>query len=214
MENPRFDQPAHEPITTSAPPLLLFLYTLGLRLYALLLPLVARFVPKAALWVRGQRDLLPRIREALQNETAPLVWFHCASLGEFEQGRPLMEAYLQQHPAHQIVLTFFSASGYEVRKNWPGAAYVFYLPLDTAAHAQAFVAAVRPRLAVFVKYEFWHYYLVELQRQQVPTICVSAIFWPKQVYFQPWGGFHRRMLRRFTASQRIMVRVAPLWSCT
>ncbi|MDF7811276.1 glycosyltransferase N-terminal domain-containing protein [Hymenobacter sp. YC55] len=175
-----------------------FLYILSLHLYALLLRLVSPFVPKAALWVQGQRTLLPRIQQALQAETAPLAWFHCASLGEFEQGRPLMEAYAQQYPSHKIVLTFFSASGYEVRKNWPGAAYVFYLPLDTADNARLFLAAVRPRLAVFVKYEFWHYFLTELERQRVPTICVSAIFWPKQVYFRPWGGFHRQMLRKFT----------------
>jgi 3-deoxy-D-manno-octulosonic-acid transferase len=109
-----------------------------------------------------------------------------------------MEAYAQQYPSHKIVLTFFSSSGYEVRKNWPGAAYVFYLPLDTAHNARVFVQAVRPRLAVFVKYEFWHYYLAELKRQQVPSICVAAIFWPKQVYFQPWGGLYRRMLRNLT----------------
>lgn len=160
--------------------------------------LAAPFVPKAAQWVQGRRNLLPHIQQALRSETAPLAWFHCASLGEFEQGRPLIEAYSQQHPDHKIVLTFFSPSGYEVRKNWPGAAYVFYLPLDTAAHARTFLEAVRPRLAVFVKYEFWHYFLAELKRRQVPTICVSAIFRPEQVFFQPWGGFYRRMLRSFT----------------
>lgn len=177
---------------------MLFLYTLALRLYALLLRLAAPLVPKAAQWVQGRHNLLPHIQQALRHETAPLVWFHCASLGEFEQGRPLIEAYSQQHPTHKVVLTFFSPSGYEVRKNWPGAAYVFYLPLDTAANARAFLAAVRPRLAVFVKYEFWHYFLAELKQRQVPTICVSAIFRPEQVFFKPWGGFHRRMLRNFT----------------
>lgn len=177
---------------------MLFLYTLALRLYALLLQLAAPFVPKAAQWVQGRRNLLPHIQQALHSETAPLVWFHCASLGEFEQGRPLIEAYSQHHPSHKIVLTFFSPSGYEVRKKWPGASYVFYLPLDTAANARNFLEAVRPRLAVFVKYEFWHYFLAELKRRQVPTICVSAIFRPEQVFFKPWGGFYRRMLRNFT----------------
>ncbi|QNH60624.1 3-deoxy-D-manno-octulosonic acid transferase [Hymenobacter sediminicola] len=175
-----------------------FLYSIALRLYALLLQLLTPFVPKAAQWVAGRQGLLPRIQAALQHETAPLAWFHCASLGEFEQGRPLIEAYATRYPDHKIVLTFFSPSGYEVRKNWPGAAYVFYLPLDTAANAQAFVAAVKPRLAVFVKYEFWYHFLTELQRRQVPTICVSAIFRPEQVFFQPWGGFFRQILSRFT----------------
>ncbi|UYZ64354.1 3-deoxy-D-manno-octulosonic acid transferase [Hymenobacter weizhouensis] len=175
-----------------------FLYSFGLHLYALLLRLAAPFVPKAAQWVQGRRGLLPRVQEALRAETAPLVWFHCASLGEFEQGRPLMEAYAARYPGHKIVLTFFSPSGYEVRHNWPGAAYVFYLPLDTATNARAFVDAVRPRLAVFVKYEFWYYLLTELHRRQVPTVCVSAIFRPEQVFFRPWGGFFRQMLGRFT----------------
>ncbi|RSK34528.1 3-deoxy-D-manno-octulosonic acid transferase [Hymenobacter metallilatus] len=175
-----------------------FLYTIGLHLYALLLRLAAPFAPKAAQWTAGRRGLLAHIRAALAAETAPLVWFHCASLGEFEQGRPLMEAYAAQYPGHKIVLTFFSPSGYEVRRNWPGAAYVFYLPLDTAANARAFLDAVQPQLAVFVKYEFWYHFLTELAGQQVPTICVSAIFRPDQVFFRPWGGFFRRTLSRFT----------------
>ncbi|MFD2783993.1 3-deoxy-D-manno-octulosonic acid transferase [Hymenobacter rubripertinctus] len=175
-----------------------FLYSLGLHLYAWLLRLLAPFVPKAARWTAGRQGLLGRIQGELRPETAPLVWFHCASLGEFEQGRPLMEAYLADHPDHKLVLTFFSPSGYEVRHNWPGAAYVFYLPLDTAAHAHAFLDAVRPELAVFVKYEFWYYFLTELHRRQIPTICVSAIFRADQVFFQPWGGFFRRILGCFT----------------
>ncbi|WP_245815282.1 3-deoxy-D-manno-octulosonic acid transferase [Hymenobacter gelipurpurascens] len=169
-----------------------------MRAYALLLQLVAPFVPKAARWVEGRRGLLGYIREALRHETAPLAWFHCASLGEFEQGRPLMEAYAAQYPQHKIVLTFFSPSGYEVRKNWAGAAYVFYLPLDTAYNARTFLDAVQPRLAVFVKYEFWYYFLSELKRRQIPTISVSAIFRPEQNFFKPWGGFFRRILGNFT----------------
>ncbi|TGE28879.1 3-deoxy-D-manno-octulosonic acid transferase [Hymenobacter metallicola] len=175
-----------------------FLYTIGLHLYALLLRLVAPFVPKAEQWIAGRRGLLEHIRTTLHDDPAPRVWFHCASLGEFEQGRPLMEAYAQQHPQHKIVLTFFSPSGYAVRHNWPGADYVFYLPLDTRDNAQEFLDAVQPQLAVFVKYEFWYYLLDGLRRRRVPTICVSAIFRPGQVFFQPWGGFYRRMLQCFT----------------
>ncbi|WP_400191155.1 3-deoxy-D-manno-octulosonic acid transferase [Hymenobacter sp. B81] len=155
-------------------------------------------MPKARLWTAGRRNLLPRVAQQLAGDTAPRVWFHCASLGEFEQGRPLMEAYRRQYPGHRIVLTFFSPSGYEVRRQWPGADYVFYLPLDTAANARAFVAAVQPRLAVFVKYEFWYHHLSELRRRGVPVICVSAIFRPQQVFFKPWGGFFRRILRQFS----------------
>ncbi|MBG8553630.1 3-deoxy-D-manno-octulosonic acid transferase [Hymenobacter guriensis] len=174
------------------------LYSIALHLYALLLRLVAPFVPKAAQWLAGRQELLPRIQAALRAEKAPLAWFHCASLGEFEQGRPLMEAYTSRHPGHKLVLTFFSPSGYEVRKNWPGADYVFYLPLDTADNARLFLDAVRPRLAVFVKYEFWYHFLHELRERQIPAICVSAIFRPEQTFFQPWGGFFRRILGSFT----------------
>ncbi|GAA3926759.1 3-deoxy-D-manno-octulosonic acid transferase [Hymenobacter algoricola] len=177
---------------------MLFLYNIGLWLYALLLRLLAPWVPKAAQWTAGRRGLLAHIRQTLLAETAPRVWFHCASLGEFEQGRPLLEAYRQQYPGHKLVLTFFSPSGYEICQGWPGADYIFYLPLDTAAHARAFLDAVQPRLVVFVKYEFWYHFLTELHRRRVPTICVSAIFRPGQAFFKPWGGLFRRMLGSFT----------------
>ncbi|MFD1467216.1 3-deoxy-D-manno-octulosonic acid transferase [Hymenobacter caeli] len=173
------------------------LYDLALFFYALLLRLAAPFVPKAAAWVAGRRGLLPRISAALATDPAPRVWFHCASLGEFEQGRPLMEAYRRAHPGTKIVLTFFSPSGYEVRRSWPGADYVFYLPLDTRAHARAFLAAVQPRLAVFVKYEFWYHFLAETRRSEAPAVVVSAIFRPEQVFFKPWGNFFREILGQF-----------------
>ncbi|AMJ65471.1 3-deoxy-D-manno-octulosonic acid transferase [Hymenobacter sp. PAMC 26628] len=170
------------------------LYDFALFCYALLLRLAAPFVPKAAAWVAGRRGLLPRIGAALAADGAPRVWFHCASLGEFEQGRPLMTAYRRAHPGTKIVLTFFSPSGYTVRQDWPGADYVFYLPLDTRANARAFLNAVRPQLAVFVKYEFWYHFLTETRRRGVPAVVVSAIFRPEQVFFKPWGGFFRRIL--------------------
>ena len=176
---------------------MLFLYDTALGLYGLLLRLLAPFVPKAAAWVAGRRGLLAHIRHTLGPETAPRVWFHCASLGEFEQGRPLLEAYRRAHPGTKLVLTFFSPSGYEIRKDWPGADYVFYLPLDTRANARAFLDAVQPRLAVFVKYEFWYHFLNEAHRRQIPAVVVSAIFRPDQVFFKPWGGFFRRILTRF-----------------
>ena len=176
---------------------MLFLYDTALGLYGLLLRLLAPFVPKAAAWVVGRRGLLAHIRRTLGPETAPRVWFHCASLGEFEQGRPLLEAYRRAHPGTKLVLTFFSPSGYEIRKDWPGADYVFYLPLDTRANARAFLDAVQPRLAVFVKYEFWYHFLNEAHRRRIPAVVVSAIFRPDQVFFKPWGGFFRRILTRF-----------------
>ena len=170
------------------------LYDFALFCYALLLRLAAPFVPKAAAWVAGRRELLPRIDAALAADGAPRVWYHCASLGEFEQGRPLMEAYRRAHPGTKIVLTFFSPSGYAVRKDWPGADYIFYLPLDTRANARAFLDAVQPQLAVFVKYEFWYHFLTETRRLGVPAVVVSAIFRPEQMFFKPWGGFFRGIL--------------------
>ncbi|GAA4006430.1 glycosyltransferase N-terminal domain-containing protein [Hymenobacter fastidiosus] len=177
---------------------MLFLYNTSLWLYALLLRLVAPFVPKAAQWTNGRHGLLQQIEHALRHENGPRAWFHCASLGEFEQGRPLLEAFRQQHPQYKIVLTFFSPSGYEIRKSWPGADYIFYLPLDTASSARAFLDAVQPELTVFVKYEFWYHFLTELHRRRVATICVSAIFRPEQAFFKPWGGLFRQILGRFT----------------
>ncbi|MBD2767772.1 3-deoxy-D-manno-octulosonic acid transferase [Hymenobacter sp. BT664] len=177
---------------------MLLLYDIALRLYGLLLRLLAPFVPKAAAWVAGRRGLLAHIRHTLGADPAPRVWFHCASLGEFEQGRPLLEAYRQAHPGTKVVLTFFSPSGYEIRKNWPGADFIFYLPLDTRGNAQAFLETVQPRLVVFVKYEFWYHFLSEAQQRGIPTIIVSAIFRADQVFFRPWGAFFRRILTRFT----------------
>jgi len=176
---------------------LLFLYDIVLSLYGLLLRLLAPFMPKAAAWVAGRRGLLAHIRHTIGTDAAPRVWFHCASLGEFEQGRPLIDAYRQAYPGTKVVLTFFSPSGYEVRRNWPGADYIFYLPLDTRANARAFLDAVRPRLVVFVKYEFWYHFLSEAFERRIPAVVVSAIFRPEQVFFKPWGGFFRRILGRF-----------------
>ena len=167
-------------------------------LYGLLLRLAAPFVPKAAAWVAGRRGLLAHIDQTLAADPAPRLWMHCASLGEFEQGRPLLESLRRRYPDHKLVLTFFSPSGYVVRRDWPGADYVFYLPLDSAGNARRFVAAVRPRLAIFVKYEFWYFYLRELRRQGCPAVAVAAIFRPDQIYFRPWGGFFRRILGQLT----------------
>ncbi|AKQ46273.1 3-deoxy-D-manno-octulosonic acid transferase [Rufibacter radiotolerans] len=174
------------------------LYEVGIRAYGLGVRLAAPFVPKAALWVKGRKDIFQEIREKLKGNTAPLAWFHCASLGEFEQGRPLMEAFKEKFPDFKIVLTFFSPSGYEVRKNYPGADFIFYLPLDTDHNARCFVSLVKPKLAVFVKYEFWHHYTKALRKRHIPMFSVSAIFRPNQVYFRKGGGFYRRILERFS----------------
>lgn len=153
---------------------------------------------KAQKWLAGRKGLLANIRLAMETNQAPVAWFHCASLGEFEQARPVIESFKQHFPAYKIFLTFFSPSGYEVRKNYPVADYVFYLPLDTPANARQFVQSVKPRIALFAKYEFWRGYLRELQRNKIPAISFSAIFRPNQLFFKSYGGFYRNLLRTFS----------------
>ncbi|QCR25082.1 3-deoxy-D-manno-octulosonic acid transferase [Pontibacter sp. SGAir0037] len=147
--------------------------------------------------LEGRKQQFERIEQALQHNQAPIAWFHCASLGEFEQGRPVIEAFREAFPTYKVFLTFFSPSGYEIRKNYPGADYIFYLPLDSASNASQFLETVRPKLAVFVKYEFWHYYLQALHQRHIPALSVSAIFRPDQVFFKSYGGFYRNILRNF-----------------
>lgn len=174
------------------------LYDIGLRAYAAGLALVAPFNQKAKLMRQGRVRQFEKLREAMQGNHAPVVWFHCASLGEFEQGRPVIEAFREAFPEYKILLTFFSPSGYEVRKNYGGADYVLYLPLESAGNAKKFMELVQPKLAVFIKYEFWHYYLQALHQRHIPVLSVSAIFLPHYVFFKPYGEFNRAMLRNFT----------------
>lgn len=177
----------------------LFLYNLGLWIYRQLIWLVAPLQPKAAHWVRGRRQWTVRLRAALANNPDPVLWMHCASLGEFEQGRPVLESLRRRHGERlRLLLTFFSPSGYDVRQSWPGVDWVFYLPLDSAYAAPKFLDIVRPATAIFVKYEFWHYYLHTLHERRIPTFLIAAALRPEQVFFRPWGGFFRRMLHTFT----------------
>lgn len=144
----------------------------------------------------GQRETFDRISKAIRPDDRP-VWIHAASLGEFEQGRPLIERIRREYPGRKIVLTFFSPSGYEVRCNYPQVDVVAYLPFDTPGNASRLVELINPAAAIFVKYEFWGNYLEALQRRHIPTYIISAIFRPEQVFFKPWGGIFRNMLRRF-----------------
>lgn len=175
-----------------------WLYTLGMGGYKAALTLAAPLHPKAKKMLEGREQLLERIRLAMEKNTRPVAWFHCASLGEFEQGRPVIEAFRESYPDYKIFLTFFSPSGYEIRKNYGGADWIFYLPLDSHTNARAFLASVKPTLAVFVKYEFWYYYLHELHTRRIPTLLISAIFRKDQLFFKPQGGFYRQMLGYFT----------------
>ena len=173
------------------------LYEWLIRLMTTGLQLAALFHPKARKWVSGRKDWRTRYAAAFKKKDR-VLWVHAASLGEFEQGRPLIEAFRESFPGWQIVLTFFSPSGYEIRKNYPLADFVCYLPVDTRRNVCDFLDLIRPDAAVFVKYEFWANYLFELKRRNTPTLLVSALFRPEQPFFQWYGGFWRRMLGCFT----------------
>lgn len=133
----------------------------------------------------------------LKNESRPRIWMHCASLGEFEQGRPVLEGLRARYPQYCFVLTFFSPSGYEVRKNYDGADYVFYLPADGRERAEKFIDLIQPQLVLWVKYDYWYYYLVSLQKKDIPVLLISAHFRKNQPFFHWYGGLHRRMLQTF-----------------
>lgn len=173
------------------------IYYLAIKTYHLMVGLVAPFNQKAGFFITGRKGLFRDLQHATGHWQRS-VWFHCASLGEFEQGRPLMEAFREKHPEVKILLTFFSPSGYQVRKNYPGADYVTYLPVDTPAHARRFVRIVRPEQVFFIKYEYWYFFLHELRRKKIPIYLVSAIFRKEQAFFKWYGAWLRRMLGYFT----------------
>ncbi len=174
-----------------------FLYNIGIRTYTLAIRLASPFNEKAALWIKGRKNIQKKI-STVNKGSHRLVWFHAASLGEFEQGRPVMEALKKEQPDTRILLTFFSPSGYEIRKNYAGADYIYYLPADTPRNARHFIESVQPDAAVFVKYEYWYNYLNQLNKRHIPTYLISAIFRKEQPFFKTWGGLHRKMLHFFT----------------
>jgi 3-deoxy-D-manno-octulosonic-acid transferase len=178
--------------------IMVFFYTLGISFIRFSYWLAAAINPKARAFRTGRRDQRKKLRSTFPlNSTAQLVWFHCASLGEFEQGRPVIEALKQWNPSVKILLTFFSPSGYEVRKNYEGADFIFYLPWDTHTNARWFAENIRPALAVFVKYEFWYHYATELHRKKIPLVSISSIFRPEQPFFQSYGVLFRTILKSF-----------------
>ncbi len=154
--------------------------------------------PKARLWINGRINIFGLLEEKIPPKERPVIWVHCASLGEFEQGRPLIEKLKLKYPDVFILLTFFSPSGYDVRKNYQGADLVAYLPMDGKKNAQKFIELVHPTLAIFVKYESWFHYLKTLKSNNIPTLLIAAIFKPQQNYFGILGGFLRQMLEYYT----------------
>ncbi|MBZ5859167.1 3-deoxy-D-manno-octulosonic acid transferase [Flavihumibacter profundi] len=176
----------------------LLLYNLFLLVYRSALHLAAIFNPKARLWVDGRKNWQNALKVALGKKTGPIVWMHCASLGEFEQGRPLLEFIRSIYPGHTILVTFFSPSGYEIRKNYPGADITCYLPLDGARTARKFIEMVQPVLVLWIRYEFWYYYLHRLKALKVPVLLVSGLFRGTEPFFHWYGKLHRYMLSCFT----------------
>lgn len=172
------------------------MYTIAIYLYALAVRLASLTNRKARLMIKGHRKTWRTLRDHAK-ERQHYVWFHAASLGEFEQGRPLMERLRREHPEKRILLTFFSPSGYEVRKDYAGADLVCYLPFDTPLNARRFVRLVQPEKAFFIKYEFWHHYIDELHRAGVPVYSVSSIFRNDQIFFRPYGRGYARVLHHF-----------------
>lgn len=175
------------------------LYNLSISIYSLLIKLASPFNLKASQINKGRQRVFKELSSRV-NHQRPVIWVHCASLGEFEQGRPLIEAIKKEHPHYRILLTFFSPSGYEIRKNYELADTVCYLPADTRRNARKLIGLVNPEKVFFVKYEFWFHYIKELKKRNIPLYIVSAIFRSNQLFFKnsPWGKWYREMLFGFT----------------
>ena len=173
-----------------------FLYNLLIHLSAVIVQLLSFFKPKMALFVNGRKDVFKILQQSI-SDSDQTIWFHAASLGEYEQGLPVIEAIKKQFPFHKIVLTFFSPSGYEVRKNNTVADVTVYLPLDTKKNAQEFLRLTHPELVFIIKYEYWPNYLAELKKQEVKTYLISGILRENQVFFKWYGGFYREALKTF-----------------
>lgn len=191
----------------------MWFYNLCIVVYAMIIRLASPYYSKARLWRSGRKDMFARMRCVI-GDTKGIVWIHVASLGDFEQGRPLVDYIKTNYPEHKILLTFFSPSGYEVRKDYPNADYVFYLPADTRSNVRTFLDIVRPEIAIFVKYEFWLNMLAELRERGVRTFIASAIFRRNSIFFNPFGGLWRKALHTFEtlfvqdeASKRLLAEI-------
>ncbi|WP_423149574.1 3-deoxy-D-manno-octulosonic acid transferase [Rubrolithibacter danxiaensis] len=171
---------------------MLFVYNFCIKIYLLLIFIFSFFNRKARLWINGRKNIFKIIEK--EQITGSTIWFHFASLGEFEQGRPVLEKIKQLYPHKKTFVTFFSPSGYEVRKNFAFADYVFYLPMDSKSNAEKFIKLVNPEIAVFTKYEYWYHYYHELAEKKIPLYVISAIFRKEQPFFKWYGGLHRRIL--------------------
>ena len=175
------------------------LYSFGLNIMELLARIVAINNPKVRAFVKGRRSAFSILSEQLNNNTEPIIWVHCSSIGEFEQGRPVIEAFKKIHPEYKVLVSFYSPSGYNAVQKDSVIDFKTYLPVDSRANAEAIIRLANPKLAIFVKYEFWHYYIQALKENKIPVFSVSAIFRKEQIYFRWYGGFFRKILKNINA---------------
>ncbi len=176
----------------------MFFYSVGIYLYTFSIKLVSLFNPKAKLWVNGRKNWREDLQNKLQKiNSHPKIWIHCASLGEFEQGRPIIETLKQNYPKYKIILSFFSPSGYEQQKKYEMADVITYLPADTYANARDFINYCSPHTVIFVKYEFWLNYLFELERKKIPTFLASAVIKEHQPFFKWYGKIFVKALATY-----------------
>lgn len=176
---------------------MVFLYNIVIRIYYLLIYISSAFHPKARLWIKGRKNLIKQIENSIKPKEER-AWFHFASLGEFEQGRTVLEQFKNEYPTLKIVITFFSPSGFEVRKNYANADYIFYLPLDTVSNASKFIEIIKPKIVFFTKYDFWYHYFRIIHQKNIPLYLISAIFRPNQLFFKKYGSFYQNILRYVT----------------
>lgn len=174
-----------------------FLYNFSIYLYTISIRIAALFNAKAKLWLKGRKNIFQNLADTIKNEK-DIVWFHCASLGEFEQAKPIIEGYKNKYPCHKILLTFFSPSGFEIRKKYEKVDWVFYLPADTTKNAKRFVEIVRPLKTIFVKYEFWFNYMAELKKHAIPFYSVSSVFRQEQPFFRYKNNWFAKQLKNVT----------------
>lgn len=169
------------------------LYTALIRLYYFAVSIAANFNPKAKTWISGRKDWKKAMKEKI-SPTDKVIWIHCSSLGEFEQGRPVMEKIKKEFPGHKLVVSFFSPSGYEIRKDYQGADYIFYLPLDTPKNAKQLIKILHPEVLILVKYEYWYNLLNRLNKMKIPVIVISAVIKEDNLFFRPFGSWFRKRI--------------------
>lgn len=175
-----------------------FFYIIFVKLYPVVAALLSPFNNKAKLWIKGRKNIFDEVETASSNDQSKKIWMHCASLGEYEQGLPLLEKFKELYPSYKLVLTFFSPSGYEVQQKNKLADYVFYLPVDSSANAKKFLDLIQPSAVLFIKYEFWYYYLKEIHARKITLLLISGLFLPSFSFFKWYGKMRREMLRFFT----------------